>query len=234
MKACGSLVRHRSNSLGKISVQPTSQWLEHLQKRASVSTPAAAAHLFHDRPVLPIITSGRMRCKSLERAAQLFERWLLRENRGREIKCADLELNVLISTEDVTARVNGTVKPGMNADQASAARAMRLRIEKESKEKTRLRSDVITLYQGGAYYLYRYKRYDDVRIVFAPEQQMAFTAGTRTISIPAFRSRYMHLRVYENGQPAKIDNFLKWNSRGPGDGELTFVSGSPGKIDNSA
>src|SRR6266576_1341247 len=95
-----------------------------------------------------------------------------------EIKCADLELNVLISTEDVTARVNGGVKSGMDADQASAARGNAIaEIENESKKKTGLRSDVITLYQGGAYHLYRYKRYDDVRIVFAPEQQMAFYGG---------------------------------------------------------
>jgi hypothetical protein len=140
---------------------------------------------------------------------------------------------VLVSTEDVTARVNGAVKPGMTPDQASAARGNAIAaIEKESKEKTGLRSDVITLYQGGAYHLYRYKRYDDVRIVFAPEQQMAFYGGDAdNFEYPRFDLDICIVRAYENGQPAKIDNFLKWNSRGPSDGELTFVSGSPGKTD---
>jgi len=138
-----------------------------------------------------------------------------------------------MSTEDVTSQVNGAVKPGLNADQASAARGNVIaQIEKESKEKTGLRSDVITLYEGGAYHLYRYKRYDDVRIVFAPEQQMAFYGGDPdNFEYPRFDLDICIFRVYENGQPAKIENFLKWNSYGPSDSELIFVSGSPGKTD---
>ena len=88
------------------------------------------------------------------------------------------------------------------------------------------------MYQGGVYHLYRYKRYDDIRLVFAPEQQMAFFGGDPdNFEYPRFDLDICFFRVYENGQPAKIDNFLKWNSRGPDDGELTFVSGSPGKTD---
>src|ERR1051326_2173484 len=87
-----------------------------------------------------------------------------------------------MSVEDVTARVNAAVKPGMAGEQAANARkGVIAAIEKESKDKTGLRSDVVTLYQGGAYHLYRYKRYDDVRLVFAPEQQIAFYAAIRTI-----------------------------------------------------
>src|SRR5438094_9198923 len=121
----------------------------------------------------------------------------------------------------------------MSSDEATKARGNAIaEIEKESKEKTGLRSDVITLYKGGAYHLYRYKRYDDVRIVFAPEQQMAFYGGDPdNFEYPRFDLDICIFRVYENGKPAKIDNFLRWNSRGPSDGELTFVSGSPGKTD---
>src|SRR5205814_4298686 len=138
-----------------------------------------------------------------------------------------------VSTEDVTVRVNGAVKPGMNAGQAGKAREEAIaRIEKESKDKTGFRSDVVTLYQGGIYHLYRYKRYDDIRIVFAPEQQMAFYGGDPdNFEYPRFDLDICFFRVYENGQPAKIDNYLKWNPRGPTDGELTFVSGSPGRTD---
>ncbi len=140
---------------------------------------------------------------------------------------------MLISIEDVTARVNAAVKSGLSADDASKARGNAIaQIENESKEKTGLRSDIVTLYQGGAYNLYRYKRYDDVRIVFAPEQQMAFYGGDPdNFEYPRFDLDICIFRAYENGQPARIDHYLKWNSKGPSDGELTFVSGSPGRTD---
>ncbi len=153
--------------------------------------------------------------------------------RTDEKKCVDLELNVLMSIEDVTARVNSAVKSEMASEQAADARQGAIAaIEKESKDKTGLRSNVITLYQGGAYHLYRYKRYDDVRLVFAPEQQIAFYGGDPdNFEYPRFDLDICIFRAYENGQPAKIDNYLKFSSHGPADGELTFVSGHPAKTD---
>src|SRR5881396_1112646 len=219
----------------KYSFEPSKQWLEHLQK-SSVRFNSGGSGSFVSATGL-CITNHHVGADALQKASSEQHNYLKNGFYGKtnaeEIKCADLELNVLVSTEDVTARVNGAVKPGMNADQASAVRDSAIAaIEKESKEKTGLRSDVITLYQGGAYHLYRYKRYDDVRIAFAPEQQMAFYGGDPdNFEYPRFDLDICIFRVYENGQPAKINNFLKWNSRGPSDGELTFVSGSPGKTD---
>ena len=219
----------------KYDFEPTPQWLEHLQK-ASVRFNSGGSGSFVSATGL-CITNHHVGADALQKASSEQHNYLKNgfyaKSNAEEIKCGDLELNVLISTEDVTARVNGAVKPGMNPDLASAARGNAMAaIEKESKEKTGLRSDVITLYQGGAYHLYRYKRYDDVRIVFAPEQQMAFYGGDPdNFEYPRFDLDICIFRAYENGQPAKIDNFLKWNSRGPSDGELTFVSGSPGKTD---
>src|SRR5256714_15569361 len=138
-----------------------------------------------------------------------------------------------MSIEDVTAQVNAVVKSGMSPDAAGKARENAIaQIEKASKDKTGLRSDVVTLYQGGIYHLYRYKRYDDVRLVFAPEQQMAFFGGDPdNFEYPRYDLDICLFRVYENGHPTKIEHFLKFNSKGPNDGELTFVSGSPGKTD---
>src|SRR5256886_6936772 len=216
----------------KYNFEPTPRWLDHLQK-SSVRFNSGGSGSFISATGL-CITNHHVGADALQKASSEQHNYLkdgfYAKTNTEEIKCSDLELNVLVSTEDVTARVNGTVKPGMNADQASAARDSAIAaIEKESKEKTGLRSDVITLYQGGAYHLYRYKRYDDVRIVFAPEQQMAFYGGDPdNFEYPRFDLDICIFRVYENGQPAKIDNYLKWNSRGTSDGELTFVSGSPG------
>src|SRR5215831_10894328 len=219
----------------KYQFEPTPQWLGHLQK-ASVRFNSGGSGSFVSANGL-VITNHHVGADTLQKMGDARHNYLrdgfYAKTQGAEIKSTDLELNVLMSIEDVTARVNGAVKPGMTSDQASTARnAAIAAIEKESKEKTGLRSDVVTLYQGGAYHLYRYKRYDDVRLVFAPEQQMAFFGGDPdNFEYPRYDLDICIFRVYENCQPVKIDNFLKWNSHGPSDGELTFVSGSPGKTD---
>ena len=142
-------------------------------------------------------------------------------------------MNVLQSIEDVTARVNAAVKPEMTPAEAfRARRAVINTIEKESFDKTGLRSDVITLYQGGLYHLYRYKKYTDVRLVFAPEQQTAFFGGDPdNFEYPRYDLDICFFRVYENGKPAKIKHYLEWSKAGAGDGELVFVSGHPGNTD---
>jgi hypothetical protein len=219
----------------KHQFEPSPQWLEHLQK-ASVRFNSGGSGSFVSPNGL-VITNHHVGADTLQKMGDAQHNYLrdgfYAKTQADEMKSADLELNVLMSIEDVTARVNGAVNPAMNSEQASKARnAAIAAIEKESKDKTGLRSDVVTLYQGGVYHLYRYKRYDDIRLVFAPEQQMAFFGGDPdNFEYPRFDLDICFFRAYENGQPAKIDNFLKWNSRGPSDGELIFVSGSPGKTD---
>ncbi len=219
----------------KYQFEPTPQWLEHLQK-ASVRFNSGGSGSFVSANGL-CITNHHVGADALQKASSKQHNYLnegfYAKTNAEEIKCADLELNVLISIEDVTAQVNAAVKPGMSPEVAGKARENAIaQIEKESKDKTGLRSDVVTLYQGGLYHLYCYKRYDDVRIVFAPEQQMAFYGGDPdNFEYPRFDLDICIFRAYENGQPAKIEHYLKWNSSGPSDGELTFVSGSPGRTD---
>src|SRR5213082_844781 len=215
--------------------EPTPQWLEHLQK-ASVRFNSGGSGSFVSANGL-CITNHHVGADALQKASSKQHNYLkegfFAKTNAEEIKCADLELNVLISIKDVTAQVNAAVKTGMPPDTAGKARENAIaQIEKESKDKTGLRSDVVTLYQGGLYHLYCYKRYEDVRIVFAPEQQMAFYGGDPdNFEYPRFDLDICIFRVYENGQPARIEHYLKWNSSGPSDGELTFVSGSPGRTD---
>jgi len=152
---------------------------------------------------------------------------------AEEPKCVDLELNVLMSIEDVTSRVSAAVTPGMNsADAEKGRRAVINDIEKESRDKTGLRSNVITLYNGGQYHLYRYKRYTDVRLVFAPQKAIAFFGGDPdNFEYPRYDLDICFFRVYENNQPVHVEHFLKWSEAGAAEGDLIFVSGNPGRTE---
>src|SRR5262249_40325716 len=97
-------------------------------------------------------------------------------------------------------------------------------------EKTGLRSDVVTLYQGGQYHLYRFKKYTDVRLVFAPEKDIAFFGGDPdNFEFPRYDLDICFFRVYEDGKPAKIEHHLAWSDHGAGNDELVFVAGHPGR-----
>ncbi len=152
------------------------------------------------------------------------------KTRADEIKAPSLELNQLISIEDVSARVNGAVKAGATDAEAFAARRAEISaIEAESTKATGLRSDVVTLYQGGQYNLYRYKKYTDVRLVFVPEFQAAFFGGDPdNFNFPRYNIDMALVRVYENDQPVHPENYFKWSTAGAKEGSLVFVTGNPG------
>jgi len=154
----------------------------------------------------------------------------LAKTQAEEVKCADLELNVLQSIEDVTARVQGAAKSSMDA--AAGATAMRSEmsaIESDCAKQTGMRCDVVTLYAGGMYNLYRYKKYTDVRLVFAPEFDIAFFGGDPdNFEYPRYDLDITFFRVYENGQPVHPNDYLKWSSAGVKENDLVFVSGHPG------
>ncbi|MFN9969179.1 MAG: S46 family peptidase, partial [Phycisphaerae bacterium] len=161
----------------------------------------------------------------------LLAKGFLARTHAEELKCPDLELRVLWEIEDVTDKVRGSEKPGMStADAGAARRKVMSEIEKASQEKTGLTSQVVTLYQGGKYHLYRYKSFTDVRLVFAPEQAIAFFGGdTDNFEFPRFNLDCAFFRIYENGKPLKAEHFLKWSANGAADGESVFVFGHPGR-----
>src|SRR3984957_11597733 len=152
------------------------------------------------------------------------------KTQAEEAKCPALELNVLQEIEDVTQKVNAAVRPSMSvADQGQAQRAAMSAIEQNCATATKLRCDVVTLYSGAMYHLYRYKKYTDVRLVFAPEFDAAFFGGDPdNFEYPRYDLDICFFRVYENDRPARLDNFFKWSSTGVKEGDLIFVSGNPG------
>ena len=149
---------------------------------------------------------------------------------AEELKCPDLEVNVLISYEEVTRRVQSAARAGASDKEANEQRKAEMAtIEKESTEKTGLRSEVVTLYSGGEYWLYRFKKYTDVRLVFAVEEQIAFFGGDYdNFTYPRYDLDVAFFRVYENNQPLKTEHYFKWSQNGPADGELVFAPGNPG------
>src|SRR5580704_1632043 len=218
----------------KYGFEPTPEWLEHVRK-SSVRFNNGGSGSFVSSDGL-VMTNHHVGADSLQKFGDATHNYLrdgfYAKTRADEKQCLDLELNVLDSIEDVTARVNAAVKPDMPGDQAFLARrAVINEIESESNKKTGLRSDVITLYQGGEYDLYRYKRYTDVRLVFAPEQQAAFYGGDPdNFEYPRFDLDVCFFRVYEGGQPVHVDHF-NWSKNGVSDNELVFVPGNPGHTD---
>jgi hypothetical protein len=148
----------------------------------------------------------------------------------QELKTPDLEINVLVAMKDVTERVQNATKGITDKTQAlKAQEAAIAAIEEENKKATGLRSDVVSLYNGSEYWLYQYKAYTDVRLVFAPEQQAAFFGGDPdNFTYPRYDIDMALYRVYENGKPIHADNYLKWNTKGAAPGDLIFVSGHPG------
>jgi len=216
----------------KYNFHPTQAWLDHL-RLSSVRLNDGGSGSFVSANGL-LLTNHHVARGQLQKNSTA-EHDYLRDGfyavtPDAEMKSADLEVNVLVAMQDVTARVQGAAK-GISGD----AKALKARdaeiaaIEKESKDKTGLRSDVVSFYNGGEYWLYQYKAYTDVRLVFAPEQQAAFYGGDPdNFTYPRYDLDMALFRVYENGKPLRTDNFLKWSAKGAAPGELTFISGHPG------
>jgi hypothetical protein len=152
------------------------------------------------------------------------------KTRDQEIACPGYEVNVLMKIEDVTSRILGAVKPAMTDKEAGDARkAATATVENECTTRTGLRCDVVKLYQGGEYHLYHYKKYTDVRVVFAPEQGIAFFGGDPdNFTFPRHDLDISLFHAYENGQPVKPASYLKWSATGVAEGDLVFVAGNPG------
>ncbi|MBW1871312.1 MAG: S46 family peptidase, partial [Deltaproteobacteria bacterium] len=219
----------------KYNFTPAQEWLDHLQA-SSVRFMDGGSGSFVS-PFGLVVTNhhvaiGQLQKMSTAKKDYVKDGFYAKEPKD-EIKCPDLELNVLVSTQDVTAKVLAVVKKGMSEEAALKARkAERARLEKEAKQKTGLQSDIVSLYHGGEYWMYAYKKYTDVRLVMAPERQAAFFGGdSDNFTYPRYDLDMAFFRVYENDKPLRNEHHLKWSTNGAARGELVFVTGHPGKTD---
>jgi hypothetical protein len=146
-----------------------------------------------------------------------------------ERRCPGVEVDQLTAVSDVTARVRAATRGREGEAYQRALRAETARIEGECQTSAALRCDVVPLYRGGLYHLHVYRRFQDVRLVFAPELAIAFFGGDPdNFMFPRYDLDVAFLRVYEGGRPARTASFFRWSAAGARAGELTFVTGHPG------
>jgi hypothetical protein len=212
----------------------TDAFLDQL-RLASVKAPGASASLVS--PDGLIFTNHHVASRCIQRLSSAEHNYMANgfyaQQPAEELKCPGMEVNVLLRMEDVTARVLAGVKAPPASPQANEERrAAMSAIEKECAAKTGHRCDVVTLYSGALYHLYEYQKYTDVRLVFAPEFDIAFFGGDPdNFTYPRYDLDITFLRAYVNGKPARTPNYLRWSREGVRDGELVFVSGHPGSTD---
>lgn len=216
----------------RYNFEPADSWLEHL-RLASVRLNDGGSGSFVSSDGLMVtnqhVASGQLQKVSTKERDYTKEGFYARTS-DEELKCPDLECNVLVSFEDVTARVQSAVRPGASDKEASEQRkAVIVAIEKEASARTGLKCDVISLYTGGEYWLYRFKKYTDIRLVFAVEEQIAFFGGDYdNFTYPRYDLDVAFFRAYEDGKPAKTPHYFKWSVTGASDGELVILPGNPG------
>ncbi|QJW96202.1 S46 family peptidase [Frigoriglobus tundricola] len=224
--------------LKKYGFDPTDKWLDHV-RLSSVRFNSGGSGSFVSPDGL-VMTNHHVAAGDLDKVSTPEKNYLrdgfYAKTPDQEIKCKGLELNVLIGIKDVTADVEKAVP----AD-AAGAEAFKLRtakiaeIEKGAADPAKkIRADVVTLYAGGMYHLYTFKKYEDIRIVFAPEKQVAFFGGDPdNFEYPRYDLDVAFFRVYEDGKPIKCEHYLKWSPAGAKEDELVFVSGHPGRTNRA-
>ena len=215
---------------------PDAKWAEHVQKAALRLAGGCSGSFVSPNGL--VLTNHHCVNSCVQQLSTADKDYIksgfLAKAQQDEVKCPEIELNRLDRITDVTARVKQATAGKSGEDFSKAAKAVKSQIEKEcvGKNSTDTRCDVVDLYHGGVYNLYRYHRFQDARLVFAPELAMAFFGGDPdNFNFPRYDLDMALLRAYENGKPAKVADYFPFSENGAADGEMTVIVGNPGGTD---
>ncbi len=220
--------------IARFQFKPTPAWLEHLQL-AAVSFGGGSASFVSSRGL--VLTNHHVGNSCIRKLSSekrdLIKSGYHARSEAQELPCPDTELRVLHSTSEVTREVLASLKPGMSDDEANRARKTAIAdMERRCMDQSRLRCEVISLYHGAAYHLYRSYAWKDVRLVFAPEKEIAFFGGDPdNFVFPRYDLDLALFRVYESGKPVAPPKHLKFAPLGVKEGDLVFAAGHPHSTD---
>ncbi|GIU73682.1 MAG: dipeptidyl-peptidase [Bryobacteraceae bacterium] len=223
-----------SQLASKHGFRPTKEFLDHL-RLSSVRFGGASGSFVSPNGL--IFTNHHVASRCIQNVSSKEHNYMrdgfYADSPEKELKCPGLEVQVLEEITDVTDRVRQAVTaPPSDAKAAQQRQAAINTLEKECMDRHGGACSVVTLYSGALYHLYRYRKYTDVRLVFAPEEAIAFFGGDPdNFTYPRYDLDITFLRAYENGRPAQTPHYLKWSRTGPREGELALVSGHPGSTD---
>lgn len=217
----------------KYGVELTDEWLEHIQK-ASLRMSSGGSASFISKNGL-VMTNHHVGATSIHnlssKESNYFEEGFYADTFDKELLCPNLYVDQLVSVSEVTKEINANISQDLPfAEKEKRRNEAIATLQKKAEETTGLQPEVVVLYHGAKSYLYLYKRYSDVRLVMAPESSIASLGGDiDNFEYPRYSLDMCFFRVYEQGKPLEVKDFLKCSSSGPKEGELLFVSGHPGK-----
>lgn len=221
----------------KYNFKPDAAWLENVRLSSARLAGGCSASFVSASGL--VMTNHHCAHSCIEQNStkkkDLIEQGFLAKTSAEEKACPEMEVNQLVAISDVTERMNKATQDKEGKAYADAQKAETAKIKQECATDATVRCDLVTLYQGGQYALYKYKRYQDVRLVFAPEFSIAFFGGDPyNFTFPRYDLDLAFVRVYENGKPLVTKNFFPFSSEGAKEGELTFTSGHPGRTSREA
>lgn len=211
---------------------PSREWLQHVQRSVLTTGGGTASFVSPDGLVLTNhhVAYGQIEKLSSPEHDYVRDGFFAR-TRAEEQRCAGLELKLLWDTQDVTVQVRAVMNgPGTPEERNAKRKALLTKLEQAFAKKTGLRVDTVQLYQGGEYWLYAYRTFDDVRLVCAPDEQAAnFGGDPDNFGFPRHDLDFTFYRIYVNGQPYRPEHWLRVNERGVSEGDLVMLAGHPGR-----